>query len=363
MIRIDEIYTNVFWPWFKRHRPGSRLFFCDPFGHTDPEHLYNHGKDNWEEAEYIFMHDQEPVQIDAHRALFEEVVYRNIDMLPRARGHVIVSEKGANVKKLCDIYGWTSHYYFFHGWACLDWYRGYDKTYLFTQARDRRPTRTFMSPNRIMGGEREHRVLFLYHCARQSLLHNNISAPDVCPSEGTPVIDIAKKYQHRYPDIVQRISDVKLPLLFHGESEQMMTSCWLGNFAEVQDSLIYVPTETVYFGDRLHITEKTFKAIALGMPWILVAPAGSLAYMKSYGFKTFDSVWDESYDNELDDLARLERVTDLLAQIDRMSAADKIDLHMACLPIVEHNWNHFYQGGLEHILWQELNCMLESVQI
>jgi hypothetical protein len=34
------------------------------------------------------------------------------------------------------------------------------------------------------------------------------------------------------------------------------------------------------FGKRLHITEKTFKAIALEMPFVLVAPVGSLEYMR-----------------------------------------------------------------------------------
>ena len=34
MIRIDEIYNNTIWPWLKEHRPGTRVFFCDPFGHT-----------------------------------------------------------------------------------------------------------------------------------------------------------------------------------------------------------------------------------------------------------------------------------------------------------------------------------------
>jgi hypothetical protein len=90
-----------------------------------------------------------------------------------------------------------------------------------------------------------------------------------------------------------------------GEETQQMTSCWLGNFAEAQDSLVYVPTETVYFGQRTHITEKTFKAIALEMPFVLVASAGSLEYLREYGFQTFAGILDESYDEETDDATRL----------------------------------------------------------
>jgi hypothetical protein len=155
----------------------------------------------------------------------------------------------------------------------------------------------------------------------------------------------------------------QLPRLFAGEQTQQMTSCWLSNFAEAEDSLIYVPTETVYFGRRTHITEKTFKAIALEMPFVLVAPAGSLEYMREYGFKTFGDIFDESYDLETDDIRRVERVTQLLKDLDGLSQREREQIYRACLPVVEHNYNHFYRGGLTDILWTELNTMLNGLPI
>ena len=342
------------------------MFFCDPFGHTGPEHLYNFGNDAVNENSYVFMHDQEPIQITAHRDLFDDVVRRNNDMREHLHkeppGTVIVSEKGDHVRQLESIYGWSSRYYFFHGWACLDWYRGYDRTFLFAPPDQRElPTRTFMSPNRIIGGERDHRVLFLYHVLRRKLNHNHISAPKTCPIENQDITAVGKHYVNKYPDIEQVLSQADLPWLFENEHTQQMTSCWLGNFNEAMDSLIYVPTETVYFGRRTHITEKTFKAIALGMPFVLVAPAGSLDYMRSYGFQTFSGVWDESYDQETDDFLRLEMVTSLLADIDALSAREKKQIWQAVRPSVEHNWNHFYHGGFESLLWPELINMLDAI--
>jgi len=124
---------------------------------------------------------------------------------------------------------------------------------------------------------------------------------------------------------------------------------------------LYVPTETVYFDRRTHITEKTFKAIALEMPFVLVAPAGSLAYLREYGFQTFSSVFDESYDTETDDIRRIERVTALLKKLDTLSIKERQAIHRACLPMVEHNYRHFYSGGLSEILWTELVLMLNSL--
>jgi hypothetical protein len=220
-----------------------------------------------------------------------------------------------------------------------------------------------MSPNRIVAGKRDHRVLFLYNVFKHQLEHNHISAPKICQYENVDISDVAVKYCNTYPDIVQVFNQAKLPRLFNGEESQQMTSCWLSNFNEAQDSLVYVPTETVYFGRRLHITEKTFKAIALEMPFVLVAPAGSLEYMRSYGFKTFADVFDESYDLETNDIHRIEKVTKLLKDLDTLTVKERQEIHRQCLPIVEHNFNHFYNGGLTNdYLWPELLNMLKGIQ-
>jgi hypothetical protein len=366
MIRIDEIYNNIFWAWLQQNRLNTRLFFCDPFGHTDPEHLFNLPTPTVNETDYVFMHDQEPVDSDLFDDLFQDVLTRNTNIWwpnkPNPFGHVIVSELGEQVERLEQKYEWTAHYYFFHGWACLDWYRGYDHTFLIPRAKDRAPSKTFISPNRIVGGQRDHRVLFLYHVFKNHIADMHISAPRVCPYEGIDISEIAKKYITQYPDIEQVLDHASLPQLFAGESEQLMTSCWLTNTEEAADSLIYVPTETVYFGRRLHLTEKTFKAIALEMPFVLVAPAGSLEYLRGYGFKTFDSVFDEAYDTDTNDYSRLEKVTKLLKDLDNLTVKERQQLHRVCLPIVEHNYNHFYGGGFAKILWQELTIMLNNLQ-
>jgi hypothetical protein len=376
MIRIDEIYNHTFWPWFRDNRPGTRLFFCDPPGSASPDSLFNSGSDSIVENDYVFMHDQEPVHLDVFEPLFKEVKLRNGDLggylngdnwatdwvqnFPTPPGHVVVSERGEYVEQLCQQYGWTPHYYFYHGWACLDWFRGYDRTFLIPRARDRRPTQTFMSPNRIVAGKRDHRVLFLYNIFKHGLENNHISAPRVCQYERVDISIIAQKYAHVYQDITNVLARADLPRLFAGEEQQEMHSYQLGNFTEAADSLVYVPTETVYFGRRTHITEKTFKAIALEMPFVLVAPAGSLAYLREYGFKTFAGIFDESYDLETNDVIRIEKVAQLLKDLNNLSVTERYEIHQACLPVVEHNYNHFYSGKFANTLWEELNTMLNE---
>ena len=74
-------------------------------------------------------------------------------------------------------------------------------------------------------------------------------------------------------------------------------------------------------------------------------------------------MFDESYDLESDDVRRIERVTQLLKNLDDLSVHERQQIHQACLPIVEHNYNHFYGGGFADILWKEITGMLEGLHV
>jgi hypothetical protein len=140
-----------------------------------------------------------------------------------------------------------------------------------------------------------------------------------------------------------------------------MHSCWLSLFDESAESLLYLVTETVATGHRHHLTEKTFKPIALGMPFVIVCTKGSLKYLRSYGFRTFDGIWDESYDDAEDDV-RIGRIASLLRSLDELPALAKQELFESAHEVIEHNWNHFYNGGFEAVLWTELNEMLNEIE-
>lgn len=372
MIRIDEIYSNTFWPWLEKNRPGHRLYLCEPFGRSDPDSVINYGRDDIQEHNYIFFFDQEPIHLNMHNKTFLAV--RNytqdiscptshIQLQEKPLGYLCTSEKNsANVEFICTAYKWKSLYYFFHGWAALDWYRGYDRTFLITPWQQRKIEKTFLSPNRIIAGERKHRLELLYHIFRLGLTNNFISCPAVCPAEGISIIEASQDLLHMYPDAQEVFQSQSLPLNFDSETDHPMTSCWLDLFDQAHKSLLYLVTETVASGRRLHLTEKTFKPIAMGMPFIIVGTKGSLNYLREYGFKTFEGIWDESYD-DAEDQDRIACIASLLQKLDQLSASSKQDLFEQCWPIIEHNWNHFYGGGFEAILWQELKDMLNEIAI
>jgi hypothetical protein len=364
MIRIDEIYNNTFWPWLKANRPGVRALMCDPFGRSDPDSVIGYGRKDIHEHNYIFFFDQEPIHLSIHTATFERVRANNADLQDKRApiGAICTSERDStNVDTLCAKYGWKSYYYFFHGWAALDWYRGYNKTFLIQPIRERTITKTFIAPNRIVAGERQHRLEMLYHIFKNNMMHNHISCPDTCPAENVSIHQAVMPLTAKYPDIQSVFAAQTLPINFAGETDHPMHSCWLSLFDQSAESLLYLVTETVASGRRHHLTEKSFKPIALGMPFVIVGTRGSLEYLRSYGFRTFGDIWDESYDSAEDDV-RVERIASLLRSLDELPTEAKQDLFDAAQEVVEHNWNHFYNGGFEAVLWTELTEMLDGIE-
>ena len=372
MIRIDEIYNNTFWPWLQSRLSGKRVFFCDPPGNTNPDNLFNFGTDEGVENGYLYFHDQEPIDLISYNNLFTEVQIRNDDLydiffdyrMPAGRyffdevptnqlekiGAVVVSELGENLEKLKQQRHWNSYYYFFHGWAALDWYRGFDKTFL------RRPVdiqHTFLLPNNIIGGNRRHRLELFLELEQRKLIENNlVSFPAVCPHENIPVIELCKQYN---------LDTIKtpLPLVLDSFDNHANNSHMLNMWEYSARSLLQVVTETIFYGNRLHLTEKTFKPIAMHQPFVLASCQGSLEYLRGYGFETFSSVWDESYDILPDD-QRIKAIGLLLEDLEHSNCKEW--LHEQCAPIVEHNYNHFYSGAFEKILWEELNNMFEDIK-
>jgi hypothetical protein len=374
MIRIDEIYENTIWPWIKRHHPGVRLWWCDPFGRTDPDSLVNYGSDDLVEHNYTLLWDQEPIHLNIHSHTFDHVItlnknlYRYINALKHLGksyhqiGSIITSERDSDtVDFICKKYEWKSYYYFFHGWAALDWYRGYDRTFLIKPWAERTISKTFLAPNRIVAGERQHRLEMLYWIFKMGMSNNHVSCPSVCPAENIAILDAVQPLKKKYADIETVFAEQSLPLNFAGETDHPMHSCWLSLFDQSAESLLYLVTETVATGRRHHLTEKTFKPIAMGMPFIIVGTQGSLRYLRSYGFQTFGDLWDESYDDEPDDSLRIEKIAQVLKLLDGLEE-HRQDIFESAQEIIKHNWNHFYGGGFEAILWQELQDMLNDLE-
>lgn len=316
------------------------LHWFEPFGTTDLLNLCNQPPIEFGKR-YVFW-DQEPLHQDRVQKFFQEY-----SKIYKGETTLVHSEyKSQDVVWAKNTYGLNDAYYFFHGWAALDWFRGYNRSFLH---RPKHFQYTWLCLNNIAGGQRRHRLELFSELGRRNLVHKNLySMPKICPYENTDVIQLLEQSNLYVPDI-------ELPLVVDDLKNHAAHSHFISLWKESASCLLQVVTETCFRGQKNHLTEKTFKPIVLKQPFVLVGNRGSLAYLKKYGFKTFDSIWDESYDTEDDD-SRIKSIVDLL---DELEQQNKHELFKKCEPIVRHNYDWFYGGGFERMLWDEL---LEMVQ-
>lgn len=92
-------------------------------------------------------------------------------------------------------------------------------------------------------------------------------------------------------------------------------------YKTIDSTFLYVINETDYnMGlmhnrDFMHFTEKTIIPINQYKPFVMLGGPHYLKYLKKIGFKTFDSIWDESYDDIIDNNLRMNAVIDIIKNI------------------------------------------------
>lgn len=112
------------------------------------------------------------------------------------------------------------------------------------------------------------------------------------------------------------------------------------------DSCLEIVPETLY-KNGYFVTEKTIKPIMAELPFLILSTCGYLKYLKTLGFKTFDSVIDESYDQYPHVQDRVKKLVDQLKDIIKNGSKE---FYSTCQPILEHNQKQLFEiyGSYEH---------------
>jgi hypothetical protein len=94
------------------------------------------------------------------------------------------------------------------------------------------------------------------------------------------------------------------------------------------------------------ITEKTFKPIKHGQLFFVAGGAGSLQVLRDLGYRTFDSVLDNSYDLEPN---HTQRWIKLHEAVKKAQTQGLHDLYMQCLDDIKHNQQLFLATKLDRL--------------
>jgi hypothetical protein len=367
MLQIDHIYEffHLVLPQIEHHyfRGGviekSRYHIFTKFPNTakilyyDQEPLLDTFVEFWLKVFVTHVSPNDPA------GLIESIEQTgDYHISPQSPLILAVSEHSMLVNTLSEKYNVKKLYYFFHGFAALDWYRGfyalnYNKQIVKQYKHD------FISFNRIINNDRSYRIYFVSKLAELGLLNHGLVSfnvtdnpfndwQDEVADPNSKLSDIAKLHIEKHlVDINKLVIDQQE---IHGSASADIPR---SNFNLDIDAFWHVVTETVFYYDKLHLTEKIFKPIVSKQPFMLLAAPGNLAYLRSYGFKTFDGVIDESYDLIQDPDLRIEAVVQQLAWYCGLSDKEKQDIIYALEPIIEHNFRHFY-GEFQQIIVKEL---------
>jgi len=102
------------------------------------------------------------------------------------------------------------------------------------------------------------------------------------------------------------------------------------------------------------LTEKTFKPIKHGQPFIIAGPPNTLTALRSLGYRTFDNLIDNSYDTETHDSFRLMKI---LNSVEQLQNKDLHQWYLDCQADILHNQQLFLAPKTDR-----LNTLLEKLK-
>jgi hypothetical protein len=100
------------------------------------------------------------------------------------------------------------------------------------------------------------------------------------------------------------------------------------------DTYFSLVTETVFSGNNSFRTEKIWKPIIMGHPWIAVANTGFYRDLHNMGFRTFNNALDESFDLIADPQDRIERISSIIGDL---CASNLSQFMLQCKDACIHN--------------------------
>lgn len=350
---------NFYWILFENLlRPcGIDCWYYYPFGTKD--HLSTDEFVRWrprQEHHVLFHFDQEPIWNNDFGKPYDTGFGAGKSKIIKILAN---SEHSYAKKKICRQRGMLDWYFFYHGFASLDWFRDSEFIDQNTQ-----PDKVFCSLNHQVTGSRAYRIGLTARLICQELtplgdisFHADLHR---CQAEAHSPDSLLTNYEKK---LVQsaKFQQSALPLILDQIEINGDLSAHFGyqQYRLWQNSLVHLVNETVFYESKLHLTEKVFKPIVALRPFILAAAPGNLAYLRSYGFQTFGSWWDEGYDEIDDPDRRADAIVDIVAGLCAKSASERAKIFQQMQPVLQFNKQHFFGEFRERIV-DELLCNFDT---
>jgi hypothetical protein len=246
------------------------------------------------------------------------------------------SEKNSPELEIYEKNGFIGVYWWCHAVIARDWFRYFQYVNQRKQVK-----KTFLIYNRAWSGTREYRLKFVELLIKAGLTEH-------CQTNINPVEpELGIHYGlHKFSNTAW-CPNIALENYFPPTDFASWASADI-SLDDYEATDIEVVLETLFDDPRQQLTEKTLRPIACAQPFVLAATAGSLEYLRSYGFKTFNDVWDEQYDLITDPEERLVSVVNLMQHISTWDLETKTKKMAQAQAIADYNKKLFFSDK-----WQE----------
>ena len=239
-------------------------------------------------------------------------------------------------------------YYWSHALIARDWFR-----YAEHETFKKNNKNTFLIYNRAWSGTREYRLKFA-DLLVESNLHDHCQI-SFNPSD--PELDI--HYSNFKFKNCNWQTKHTLERFFPPTNASSDASADFDTM-DYNNNNIEVVLETLFDDDRLHLTEKSLRPIACAQPFIMTGTYGSLKYLHSYGFKTYDKIWNEGYDQIENPEQRLQAVVDLMKHVISWDSHTKMHKLAQAQEIADYNRRWFFSQEFFDLIVNELKTNLRS---
>lgn len=253
------------------------------------------------------------------------------------------SEKNSKEVENYRPCGFEPAYWFSHASIARDWFRYAEIDPGFNKHAD---AKDFLIYNRAWSGTREYRLKLV-----ELLIDNSIE--NCCLTSFQPWCDNNHYSKHTFVNPNFSIKNHDLESQFQPNTYDSTASADYVRH-DYNSTHIEVVLETLFDDARWQLTEKIFRPIACGQPFILASTPGSLKYLQSYGFQTFDPWINESYDTIEHSQDRLTAIVHEMKRISSLDAVEKHKVLQHCNLIAEHNKNLFFSHKFLNIVLSEL---------
>lgn len=124
-----------------------------------------------------------------------------------------------------------------------------------------------------------------------------------------------------------------------------------------KQSTIYLVSETHASNDRLFLSEKTYKPISIGMPFMILGSPGTLELLREKGYSTFSEWIDESYDYNYSLEKRIHIIIKNLVKISSMSTIKKIEMRRSMSKTCQYNLDLYNTFHKKNTFLEVLNAI------